>query len=250
MNSGQGSTAGLTPLSKILIIDIETSPTKSYHWRTFKENIGVDQIIEPGEVICFAAKWLDSKHSHFYSNWEDGHEAMIKAAHDLLSECDAVVHVNGKKFDIPHLMTEFALLKLGSPPPLTQIDVQQVIRSKFRLVSNKLAFIGPFFKIGAKMEHEGFMLWRKVMDGDTRAQNRMKRYCIQDMKLTERVYKYILPFISNHPHMGKTKGHECGACGSAKLQSRGYRRTKSFRIQRMQCQNCGSWMDGKREKMT
>lgn len=232
---------------KILVLDIETSPAKSYHWRTFKENIGVDQIIEPGGTICFAAKWVGEKGVYFYSDWEDGHGAMVEAAHSLLSECDAVVHVNGKKFDIPHLMTEFILAGMAAPPPLTQIDVQQIIRDKFRLLSNKLAFIGPFFQIGKKMEHEGFMLWRKVLDGDPKAQARMKKYCIQDMELTERVYLKILPFITNHPRL-RAEG-QCRSCGGNHFQKRGFRYTPTMKIQRLQCQDCKSWQEGKREKI-
>ena len=87
------------------------------------------------------------------------------------------------------------------------------------------------------------------MEGDEPAQKRMARYCKQDVKLLEKLYLKIRPFIRNHPHMGEVKGHECGACGSRHLQSRGYRRTKTMRIQRLQCQKCGSWSDGKREKV-
>lgn len=229
------------------MLDIETSPALSYHWRTFKENIGVDQIVDPGGTICFAAKWVGEDEVLFYSDWEHGHKTMVKAAHALLSECDAVVHVNGKKFDIPHLMTEFILAKLDMPPPLTQIDVQQIIREKFRLLSNKLAFIGPFFNIGKKMEHEGFMLWRKVLEGDRKSQEKMQKYCIQDMELTERVYFKILPFITKHPRL--REAGTCRSCGGNHFQKRGFRYTPTMRIQRLQCQGCKSWQEGKREKI-
>jgi hypothetical protein len=216
----------------------------------FKENISVDQNLEPGGTICFSAKWLGDKKTFFYSEWEDGRDVMIKAAFDFCQEADAIVGVNHKKFDIPHLMTEFALAGLGNPGPMTLIDVQQACKTHFRLLSNKLAFIGPFFNLGKKMEHEGFMLWRKVMVGDEKAQKRMKRYCIQDTKLTEKLYLFVRPFINNHPHMGVTKSRECGACGSSHVHVSKYRRTKSMRIQQLHCQDCGSYFDGTREKMT
>jgi transposase-like protein len=47
----------------------------------------------------------------------------------------------------------------------------------------------------------------------------------------------------------KTKAAACGTCGSVHVHSRGYRRTKSFLIQRFQCQTCGSWSDGVRKKV-
>jgi len=234
--------------SKILTIDIETKPTTAFVWRAFKENISPDQVIDGGGIMCFGAKWLGSNEKIFYSEWEHGHQAMIEAAHKLLSEADAVVTFNGDRFDLPKLTGEFVLAGLDPVPPLTSIDTIKTVK-KLGLFMNRLAFVGPYLNIGKKVKHEGFDLWIKVMAGDERAQARMKRYCVQDVALTEKLYKKLRPFIKNHPHLGNTLSTACGACGSHKVQSRGYRRTKSFRIQRIHCQSCGSWHDGKREKI-
>jgi transposase-like protein len=91
-------------------------------------------------------------------------------------------------------------------------------------------------------------LWTKVLDGDVKAMARMEKYCRGDTNLTEKLYIKLRPYILNHPHMGLVKS-ECGACGSNATQSRGYRRTKMFKIQRLQCQSCGSWFDGTRSKV-
>lgn len=236
--------------AKILALDIETRPAKAYVWRMWDQNVSVDQLIDPGGTICFCANWVGSREFMFHADWEDGHEGMIRAAHALISEADAVITYNGDKFDLPKLMGEFLLYGLTPPPPQTSIDVLKTVR-KMGFVMNKLAYIGPLLKQGAKIKNEGFTLWTKVMDGDPKAQQRMKKYCIQDVRLLVKLYNHIKPYIKNHPHLGEkaTAGLECGACGSDKLHSRGYRRTKSFRIQRIQCQSCGSWQDGKREKL-
>ena len=234
--------------SKILVLDIETRPAQAFVWRAFKENISPDQVIDGGGVLCFGAKWFGAKETFFYSAWEHGHEAMIKAAHDLLSEADAVVTFNGDRFDIPKLTGEFVLEGLPPVPPLTSIDTIKTVK-KLGFLMNRLAYIGPLLKVGQKIKHEGFDLWVKVLDDDAAAQRRMQRYCVQDVKLTEKLYRKLRPFIKNHPHLGTTGSTACGACGSHKVQSRGYRRTKAFRIQRLHCQSCGSWHDGKREKI-
>jgi len=237
--------------AKILVLDIETKPAKAYVWRMWDQNIGVDQLIDPGGTICFCAHWLGKRDFQFYSEWGDGHEAMVRAAHKLMSEADAIVTYNGDKFDLPKLTGGFLLYGLTPPPPNTSIDVLKTVR-KMGFDMNRLAYIGPLLKQGAKIKNEGFTLWTKVMAGDPKAQERMKKYCIQDVRLLAKLYQRIRPFIKNHPHLGekKTEGLECGACGSTKLHSRGYRRTRSFRIQRVQCQNCGSWQDGTREKLS
>ena len=233
---------------KILFIDIETRPTLAYVWRLWKENIGVEQIVEPSSVICFGAKWFRDKSMWFYSDWQHGHENMIEAAHRLLSEADAVVTYNGDRFDLPKLAGEFAVHGLMAPPPPTSIDVIKTVR-KLGLVSNKLAFVGPMLQVGSKIKNEGFGLWIKVINDDVSAQKRMEKYCIQDVRLLENLYKKLRPFIRNHPYMGESNPESCSTCGSSAIHKRGFRRTKAFRIQRLQCQRCGGWSDGKRTKM-
>lgn len=198
-------------------------------------------------MICFCAKWLNEKETIFRSEWEHGTEEMVRTAHRLVSEADAVVTYNGDKFDIPKLMGEFLLAGLQPPPPPTSIDVYKAIK-KLGFFSNKLAFIGPALQIGQKVKHEGFRLWKDTLDGVEKAQAKMQKYCIQDVILLEKVYRKIKPWIRNHPTMPGAAPSSCGSCNSTKLQSRGYRRTKAFRIQRLQCVTCGSWQDGKREK--
>lgn len=232
---------------KILVIDIETMAAQAYVWRLFKENVGLEQIIDPGGVICFGYQWLGDPKIGFMSDWEHGHDAMIEKAYELLSEADAVVGFNHKKFDIPHLWTEFITAGYKSPPPIqTNIDLLQVAKSKFRFLSNRLGFIGPHLQVGAKIKHEGFELWVKVKAGDKVARRKMEKYCKQDVRMTGNLYNKMAPYITNHPHMG-SKG-KCGACGSSKAQKRGYRYTATMRIARLRCEN-GHWYDGKRERM-
>lgn len=234
--------------SKILTLDIETKPAIAYVWGLFDQNISLNQLIEPSAPICVAAKFLGDKEMHFFSDWGDGHQEMIQGIHALISQADAVVGYNTDGFDLRKLRGEFLLAGLTPPPTVTSIDLLKSVK-KLGFQSNKLAFVGPMLSIGKKVETEGFGLWSSVMAGDVRAQARMEKYCKGDVILTEQLYKKILPFIANHPHLGEVGGHECGACGSSKLQSRGFRRTKAFKIQRLQCQNCGSWSDGVRKKV-
>lgn len=234
--------------TKILTLDIETRPAKAYVWRAYDENIGVEQIIDGGGTICVGAKWLGEKQTYVYSDWQHGHVQMLAAIHAMISEADAIVTYNGDKFDLPKLQGEFILNGLGPTPPVTSIDTIKAVR-KFGFFMNRLAYIGPLLKIGAKIKHEGFGLWKSVMDGDEKAQLRMAKYCGQDVVMTEQLYLKIRPFIKNHPHFGKVGATACGACGSYHVQSRGTRRTRAFTIQRLQCITCGSWQDGKRTKV-
>lgn len=231
---------------KILALDIETKPATVYAWRMYDENIGADQIIEEGGVICVGATWVGSAKGYFFSDWQHGHKRMLREIHKLMSEADAILTYNGDRFDIPKLTGAFLLAGLKPLPPLTSIDAYKAVK-RFGFALNKLARIGPLLELGQKVKHEGFSLWAGVMAGDPKAQAKMERYCKQDVRLLVQLYEKIKPFIKDHPHLGLTiSKNQCGACGSRKMQRQGYRRTKSSRTERLQCQACGSWQTGAR----
>lgn len=216
-------------------------------WGLFDQNIGLNQVVEPGGTICFGAKWRGEKSMLFYSDWQHGHRAMVKAAHSLISQADAVVTYNGDRFDLPKLRGEFLVERLAPPPPVTSIDVYKSVK-KLGLLSNKLAYVGPLLTGSGKVKHEGHELWTKVMNGDAKAQAKMERYCSQDVRLLEKVYDRVLPYITTHPHLAFTGPNHCGACGSHHVQKRGTERTRASVFQRLQCMDCGSWFRGTRTK--
>lgn len=234
-------------MSKVLSLDIETKPALVYTFQAYDVNIGPEQVVDPGGMLCFAAKWVGKPGLYFASEWTHTREAMLEELRTLLTEADAVISYNGNRFDLPKIQGEFVLAGLVPPAPVTSIDVLKAVK-KLGFMINKLAFIGPLLGLGRKLKHEGFGLWRSVMEGDPRAQRRMERYNKQDVLLLERLYLRIKPYIQDHPHLGDEKGL-CGSCGSDHLQQRGFRRTKFFKTQRLQCQSCGSWSTGKRLKV-
>lgn len=234
-------------MSKILTLDIETSPAKVYVWSLWRQNIGLNQVVTPGGVICVGAKWMGKKKTYLFSDWKDGHVAMLRKIRDMIAEADAVITYNGKKFDLPKLMGEFAQYGIAPPPPPTMIDVWLTARS-LGLLSSKLAFVGPAMGVGGKMAHQGFDLWVGVMEGDKACQKKMAEYCIQDVVMTEALYTQIKPYITNHPRVSDALG-ACPACQSTNLTRQGVRRTRMFRVQRLQCQDCGSWTEGSRKKI-
>lgn len=234
-------------MAKILALDIETKPAIAYVFDAYDVNISPDHVIDPGGVLCFAAKWVGEKGIYFASEWTHSREEMLDAIYHLLSQADAVITYNGNRFDLPKLQGEFALAGMKPPAPVTSIDVLKSIK-KLGFMINKLAFIGPLLNVGQKLKHEGFQLWRSVLEGDPKARARMERYNKQDVFLLERLYLKIKPYIQDHPHLGDDKGL-CGSCGSNHIQQRGWRRTKFFKVQRFQCQSCGSWSTGQRVKI-
>lgn len=240
------SKGGLGP--KILVIDIETSPNMAHVWSLWNVNVGLNQLLESGEVICFAAKWVGQKKVLFYSNHHDGHDVMIQAAHDLLTEADIVVHYNGKRFDIPHLNREFLEAGLEPPAPYAQVDLFQTAKKTFRFPSNKLDYIAQTLNIGAKTSHAGHQLWLDCLAGKNEAWKTMRQYNKHDVELTERLYDKLLPWIHPHPNVNLYSSHpedNCGNCGSEDLTLQGKAYTTLGIFQRYKCGSCGKWSRGK-----
>jgi len=241
-----------------LMIDIETSPMLGYVWGLWQQNVGLSQIAEHTEVICFAAKWYGERAVEFRSiHGEGGKDAMIQRAHELLDQADAVTHYNGRRFDIPHLNREFLEAKLGPPSPFKQIDLLQTVKRQFRFPSNKLEYVSQRLGLAGKVKHEGFTLWLKFMAGDPKAIRDMKRYNVQDVRLLEDVYNDLKPWIVNHPNAAlylpaeDLEGGElrCPTCATTKVIRSGWAYTNQTKRQRYRCQaaGCGRWFQsGKR----
>jgi len=235
---------------KTLALDIETAPITAHAWGLFKQNIGINQIIDTGRVMCFSARWLGSKGKPlFRSEFHHGHKATIKAMHVLLDEADAVLTYNGERFDLPTLNREFVKYRLAPPAPYHSIDLLKVAKRRFRFASNKMDHLAKELKLTRKVSNRGHELWIDCMNGKRKAWSEMREYNMGDIQTLEELYYALLPWIDTHPNTPLFDGDggkpSCPTCGSHKLQARGLVRTKTQAYQRFQCQGCGTWLRGR-----
>ena len=232
-----------------LLLDIETAPNKVYSWGLFNQNISINQIVESGYTLCYAAKWLGEKKVMFDSIHKSGADAMVKSIYALLEEADAVIHYNGKKFDMPTLNKEFLLQGLTPPSPYKQIDLLSTARGQFRFTSNKLDYVCQQLGLGAKTHHTGMQLWNDCMNGCDKAWRLMEKYNRNDVVIMEALYHKLLPWIVNHPHHGLYVDDDepcCKGCGSGNLYKQGFAYTLISKFQQYSCKDCGRWMRGKK----
>jgi DNA polymerase elongation subunit (family B) len=237
---------------RLLVIDIETAPAELYGWGPlYNANFGVDQVKEHPYILCIGYKFVGEKEVYCDTNWDMSQKEMLNRTIELITEADAVISKNGIRFDIPWIRAEIARYKLQPLPQLTHIDLQKVVKNYFKFLSNKLDYIVRYLGIGKKVEHEGFPLWKKVMDGDKDARRRMVEYCKGDVIITEKAYKHLRPYIADHPILRAIGAEVCPTCHSKNTQRRGKRYTRYFEIQRHQCMNrrCRAWFSGKRKKV-
>lgn len=245
---------------RVLILDIETAPNLAHVWRLWQTDVGLNQLIVPGYILCFAAKWLDERTVHFARVKHDARtgrptaasqRAMLAKAHALLSEADVVVHYNGVSFDIPRLNAEFLECGFAPPAPFAQVDLYRAIKKRASFPNHKLAYVAERLGVGSKVKHEGHVLWRKCMADEAAAWGRMKRYNVGDVRLTEDLYKRILPWIPGHPNRAlfvSDTEPRCPHCASTSLQRRGVTRTSAQTYVRYQCNGCGAWSRGTKKQ--
>jgi DNA polymerase elongation subunit (family B) len=229
-------------MPKILLLDIEVAPNTAHCWGIFDQNIGINQIIESSYALCYAAKWYGEDKMFFDSVNKAGKKKMLKNIHKLMDEADAIIHYNGKRFDIPILNKEFLLAGMPPPSPCKQIDLLQVAKQQFRFVSNKLDYVSQSLGLGKKTAHMGHELWIKCMAKDKEAWDLMEEYNKNDVILLEKVYNKFLPWIKHHfNHNLTSEGLVCPNCGGHHYQRRGYSYTTTSKYQRLQCTDCGNW---------
>ena len=168
---------------------------------------------------------------------------MVKAAHALLSEADVVVSYNGEKFDVKRLNQEFMLAGMPPPKPFKNIDVMKSNKARFELPSRKLDYLVQRTGIGRKTPHTGFQLWIDCMAGDAKAHRLMRKYNEQDVRITEKIYLRLLPWLTNAPHLSMYTGHEfaCPYCGKKGLNREGVTHTLVQSYWLNQCPNCEGW---------
>jgi hypothetical protein len=228
---------------KSLLLDIETAPNVAHVWGLWDQNVGINQMLASGYVMCWAAKWYGERAIDFSSVMKARPKVMLKRIHAMLDEADVVVHYNGRKFDIPTLNKEFVKAGMHPPSPYKQVDLLQVVKSQFRFPSNKLDYVAQELGLGSKVKHEGHEMWIKCMARDKDAWRAMEKYNRQDVALLEKLYDRLRPWIRNHPNRGLyDDGIACVTCGSQNLQRRGIQRTVNTTYARLQCNDCGSWM--------
>lgn len=229
---------------KILFLDIETSPATAYIWRLWDKFIPVDSLVTPGNTLCWAASWLGSDKVMFDSVHQNSEEEMLAGVYELINQADAVVHYNGTKFDIPTLNQGFLKHGFTPPSPIKQIDLLKTVRSRFRLMSNKMDYVAKFLGLEGKKAHKGMQLWKDCMAGDDKSWKVMEAYNKQDVRILKKLYKKLLPWIKGHPNVSLYKGSDklsCSTCGSHRIHHRGYAHTNAQVYKRYVCLNCGTW---------
>lgn len=240
---------------KITTLDIETSPILAYVWKLFKENIGLNQIVEDWSILSYCAKTLGSREVRYadvagQDNLRDD-SALLGPLWEELDSADILVVQNGVKFDLRKINAR--LLAAGYPPPRPYkvIDTMLEARKVAAMTSNKLEWLAQVLTDAPKDKHNqfpGFELWKECLAGNPKAWRVMRKYNPKDVVATEKLYLKLRPYIVGHPNLAVYTDDEtvrCPRCLSEELQERGFAHTQSGKYKRYCCKHCGGWARGR-----
>lgn len=234
---------------KRLFFDIETSPNIGLFWEAgYKKNIDYSNIIKERAIICICYKWEDSKEVG-YLTWDSKQcdKKMLQKFIEIANTADELVGHNGDKFDLAWIRTRCLFHRIPMFPQYTTIDTLKISRGKFRFNSNKLDYIAKYLGMDGKISTE-FGLWKDiVLNKDKVAMDKMVKYCQQDVKILEKVFKELSLHISPKVHYGVTFGQDrgsCPECGSDELVKQRIRTLASgLKKIQYQCKTCGKYHD-------
>ena len=239
---------------KILIFDVETSYLEGYMWGLYDQNFAPNQLKEnEWSIIAFAAKWLGSKDIIYHDNRKKHNKRddkeIVKKLRDLIDEADIILTKNGKRFDEKIFNSRCAKHHIKQPSSYRHIDVEKIVRRKFKLPSYSLDYLCKYFNTPRKkLAHKAFPgmeLWVECMHGNKKAWKEMELYNKVDVLSTEDVYNIVAPWDNsvNFSVYSENIKTEC-SCGG-KLIGKGYAYTASGQFQRYICVKCGKNYQGR-----
>jgi DNA polymerase III epsilon subunit-like protein len=233
---------------RILLLDIETSPTMAAVWRLWKENIGLEQINNDWFIMSYSAKWLKDS-TVYYEDCRDTLDdiQLLINLHKLLSEADIVVCHN-VKFDIPKIKARMVLNNILPPKPFKTYCTLEAAKKNFNFTSNKLAYLSDKLSSTPKLSHEkypGFKLWAECLKGNQEAWDVMKEYNQVDVLALEDVYLKLKVWDDKHPNVDVYNDNiysSCVSCNSPNVSEKDYSYTNTGLYKQYQCSDCGKWM--------
>ena len=239
---------------KILLFDIEFSPTSCYVFRFWNQNIRDDQIIEHGYMLSFAALWHgdhDDQIIYEEARTRKKEKGVVKKLFDLLEEADVAVGHNLKQFDIK--VTKGRGLVHGLPPLIQpkMIDTLAVCRKEFKLPKNSLGSVAEFLGVAPKSKHSefpGISLWTECLKGNDDAWKVMQEYNIQDVITLRDVFDRLRGHDTSSPNLGLFKEDTrpvCPKCGSGELVIIAPIKTQMQLYRGYRCVNCGGLCRGR-----
>lgn len=194
MNLDDLANAAPAPGPSIVTIDLERIPGRVtldvWHPADFKRlnYIGPERWDSLPRTICASAKWHGVKRPDFVAEWQsDDPDHVARTTWDWVDRADCVVTYNGKRADIKWLQQEWDLAGLPAPRPYKHVDLF-AMQTRWALERRSLAHLLDRLSMANKDGHYNAAEARAAVNGDEKAQRRLRRYNVGDVRITEALF--------------------------------------------------------------
>jgi hypothetical protein len=229
--------ARITPINpavrnRILILDVERLDgiTQQHYWdRGDLKNRYVhhESVIREPRTTIACAKWYDEPDVIRLSEWDKGGRGtFLKRVHRLMTEADIIVGHFLDNADIPWLLGDFHIPRIGHPyrpnlavmPDPRTVDTYKVLRRKFKSGApfKGLDAMCKILGLPSKTDAYDRERMERAANGSAEDRERLIDYCAGDVVATQWLYDWARPHIKNHPALfvdGKDKLTTCNRCG-------------------------------------
>ena len=218
--------------NRILILDVERLPgiTQQSWWdRGDLKNRYVhhETVIREPRTTIVCAKWYSEPDVIRLAEWDrGGRGTFLKKVHALVAEADIVVGHNVDGADIPWLLGDFYLPRIGHAhrpnlpplPPRKTVDTLKVLRQQFKSGApfKGLDAFCQIVGIPSKTDKYDRDAMERAVAGSVEDRVRLTDYCEGDVVATQWLYDWERPHIKNHPALfvdGEDKLRTCNRCG-------------------------------------
>lgn len=242
---------------RIILLDLETLPIEKMlfkHIQQLSNYPGITLKSTLNSIINCGWKVYGENKTHCINAWDfkswvkdvNDDREICDAIKEVLSDADAIVTYNGKRFDWKVLQTRFLFNDIVPLHKIPHIDCCNIAKGNLYAINNRLNTIAELTTGEQKQKHDGWEMWEKVRDRDPKAMRDMERYCKRDVDVLEGVFKKLMPIITQIPNFNYFKRRDisgdkdmCPRCGSTRQIKNGTRITRSGPQQRFRCNDCG-----------
>lgn len=237
---------------KVLILDIETAPLRSFTWGLWQQNVGLNQIANEWFILSYSAKWLgEPEESTMYRDLRgivhlEDDTILLSELWKLLNEAEVIITQNGKRYDSKKINARLIMKGFRPPKPYKHIDTLQIAKAVFGFTSNKLEWMTDKLCVKYKKQKHnkfsGFELWAEMLKDNIEAWQECEVYNKYDVLSLEELYLKLAPWDKTHPNFNLFKEeakHIC-RCGSDKVVEDGFAYTSKSKFQQYVCLDCGT----------
>lgn len=244
--------------NRILILDVERVPgiTVQSFWDRGdlqKRYVHHETVTREPRTTIMCAKWYDQPDIIRLAEWDKGGRAtFLKRIHRLLAEADIIVGHNVDGADIPWIMGDLYLPRIGHShrpnlaplPPRKTVDTLKVLRREFKSGApfKSLDAFCQIVGIPSKTDKYDRDAMERAAAGSVEDRERLTDYCAGDVIATQGLYDWERPHIKNHPALfvdGNETLTTCNRCGheTEPIAKRYVANVLTYSMRK--CVNCG-----------